>query len=115
MVIITAYSFGRMVIDGRLYSKDVIIFPDNTILSPWWRSEGHSLVRSDIEKLLSMEPEIIIAGTGASGFMQPARELEDFLALNSIEFVARPTDEAVRMFNEISGSRKTGGCFHLTC
>ncbi len=115
MPVIESYSFGRMIIDGRSFSKDIIIFPDNSILSPWWRNQGHSLEISDLENLIDMTPEVIIAGTGSSGLVRPTTELEDLMAQRSIKFVAQPTGEAVMTYNKISGTRRTGGCFHLTC
>ena len=45
---IESYSFGRMVIDGIRYTKEVIIFPDSRILSPWWRNQGHVLTADDL-------------------------------------------------------------------
>jgi len=36
------YSFGRIVIDGKEYTKDLIIYPDK-IRANWWRKEGHKL------------------------------------------------------------------------
>ena len=115
MPVIESYSFGHMTIDGKSYSKDIIIFPDSIILSPWWRSQGHRLEISDLEKLISMKPEVIIVGTGSSNLMQPSPELEELLAQRSIEFIAQPTGEAVQTYNSITKKKKTGGCFHLTC
>jgi len=39
---IEAYRFGRISIDGRAYTGDLIICPDG-IRTDWWRPEGHSL------------------------------------------------------------------------
>jgi hypothetical protein len=115
MPVIEAYSFGRMVIDGSAYAKDVIIFPDNRILCPWWRAQGHSLAVTDLSDLIAMQPDCIIAGTGASGLMRPEAGLVQLLAERKIEFIALPTDDAVREFNSLAGMKKVGGCFHLTC
>lgn len=115
MPLIEAYSFGRMVIDGSTYARDVIIYPDNRILCPWWREQGHRLAVADITDLIAMQPDSIVAGTGASGLMLPDAALVRLLAEKKIEFIALPTDEAVRTFNSRSGREKAGGCFHLTC
>jgi hypothetical protein len=104
-----------MVIDGRKYIKDVIIFPDGRIHNPWWREQGHTLALNDLDELLLDKPEVIVAGTGAMGFMRPTTELTDFLAQHGIEFIAQRTSKAVETYNQLSGSRKVGGCFHLTC
>lgn len=104
-----------MVIDGFTYAKDVVIFPDNRILCPWWRIHGHRLAIADLADLIAMQPSGIIAGTGASGLMRPEVELVHLLAQRNIEFIALPTAEAVGEFNRRTGTMNIGGCFHLTC
>jgi hypothetical protein len=104
-----------MIIDGASYTKDVIIFPDGSILSPWWRNQGHVLTTDDLQKLLETEPEIIICGTGAMGVMRPTTELKKYLTAGNIQFFAQRSSKAVEMYNQMSGNSKVGGCFHLTC
>ena len=115
MVQIESYSFGSMVINGKGYTKDVIIYPDGTILSPWWRKQGHVLTRDDLQELLAARPEIIVCGTGAMGVMRPDNTLEEFFVSANIEFIARRSAEAVEIYNGLSHQKKVGGCFHLTC
>ena len=115
MPVIESYSFGRMIIDGSLYTKDVIIFPDGSILSPWWRNQGHVLTAADLADLLAAGPEIIICGTGAIGMMRPAAALKEYLADHAIAFIAERSAEAVETYNQMSGRRRVAGCFHLTC
>ncbi len=112
---IESYSFGRMVIDGTLHTADVIIYPDGTVQSSWWRREGHRLSREDIEELIASGPEIIVAGTGASRMMKPVEGLRELLAQQGINFMALPSKEAMARYNDLSKSKKVGGCFHLTC
>ncbi|GBE12290.1 hypothetical protein BMS3Bbin14_00098 [bacterium BMS3Bbin14] len=110
------YSFGRMVINGKTYSADLIIYPDGRIQESWWRLEGHRLQLADLEKLLRAEPEIIVAGTGASGMMKPAAGLTALLKEQGIELICQPTATACGTFNELLQHNKKGaGCFHLTC
>lgn len=116
MPTIESYSFGHMVINGESFRKDVIIFPDGSILSPWWRREGHVLAPADLQELLAAEPEIIICGTGAMGVMQPMAGLPQDLQNRDIEFMAFKTARAVETYNSLSGGKKrVGACFHLTC
>ncbi len=110
------YSFGRMVIRGKTYSADLIIYPDGRIQKSWWRQEGHRLQLTDLEKLLLAEPEIIVAGTGASGMMKPAAGLAALLREQGIELICQPTATAYMTFNKLlEHNRKGAGCFHLTC
>ena len=39
---ISAYRFGKIHIDGRAYSSDVIITPER-VVDTWWRKQGHSV------------------------------------------------------------------------
>lgn len=112
---IESYSFGRIVIDGRVYNSDIIIYPDGRVQDSWWRKEGHTLSISDIGDLVNTKPDIIIAGTGANGLMRPEGKLESHLTRMGIAFQALPTAEAVKLFNEHCKTRKAGACFHLTC
>ena len=112
---IESYSFGRMMIAGSIYTRDVIIFPDGSIMSPWRRNQGHALAMDDLAELLAAGPEIIICGTGAMGVLRPAAGLREYLAANNTEFIAQKSSIAVETYNRISGGRKVGGCFHLTC
>jgi len=112
---IESYSFGKMVIDGREYTADLIIYPDGRIRDSWWRVQGHRLTRNDIEDLVEENPEVIIAGTGAFGLMKPDQDLSVRLKEKGIEFIALPTEPAVRVYSKTSREKRTGACFHLTC
>ena len=115
MNIIESYSFGHMVIDGISYTKDIIIYPDGSILSPWWRNQGHVLEITDLKDLLATPPETIICGTGAMGIMRVSAALKKYLETSNIRFIAQRSSEAVKTYNQMAGKRKVAGCFHLTC
>ena len=44
---IDSYEFGRIVVDGRAYSQDLILLPDG-IQDSWWRQESHLLQIADL-------------------------------------------------------------------
>ena len=115
MNIIESYSFGHMVIGGISYTKDIIIYPDGSILSPWWRNQGHMLEMTDLKDLLATPPETIICGTGAMGLMRISAALKEYLKTGKIDFIAQKSSRAVKTFNQLSGSKNIAGCFHLTC
>lgn len=109
-------SFGLIVIDGRQYTSDLIIYPDGHIKDTWWRKSSHRLSMDDIDELVvASAPEVIVIGTGANGMMKPAMELGEILSGKGIELVPLPNEEAIRTFNELSSKKKVGACFHLTC
>jgi hypothetical protein len=64
MPAIEEYRFGRIVIDGDVQTRDVILLPDR-IVRNWWRADGHKLVMSDLDDVLEELPEHLLVGTGA--------------------------------------------------
>ena len=112
---IDSYSFGNIIIDGKKYTNDVIIYPDGRINGSWWRKEGHKLYAEDIADLIDYAPELIIAGTGAYGIIKPEAGLEELLNDKGIKFQALPSEKAVEEYNQLCGEKKVGACFHLTC
>jgi len=111
-VTIQSYSFGSIVIDGKKYTKDVIIFPDR-VFSPWWRKEGHLLQMEDLEDVLAENPSYLVIGKGFSGVMDVPGELVERLEREGIKVSVAKTTEAVEIFNSLEG-RKIAA-FHLTC
>ena len=108
-------AFVSIVIDGKRYTSDLVIYPDGRIEGPWYRKRGHILSSEDIEELIKSDPEVIIAGTGVNGLVKPEKELEKLLDKNGIEFHSAPNGKAMGIYNEISSKKNVGACFHLTC
>ncbi len=111
---IDSYRFGEVVIDGKAFKSDVIIFPGR-VRSSWWRKEGHELALQDIEEVLAEDPEVLVVGTGASGRMRILAETERELKRRGIELRSEPTEVACTLYNELSRERKAVAALHLTC
>lgn len=109
---IERYEFGKIVVKGKTYTSDILIF-DEEVRENWWRKEGHRLSIEDLEEVLKFKPEVLIVGTGYNGRMVVPEDLKKFLGERGIQTIALPTQEAVRVFNE-TRVRKAGA-FHLTC
>ncbi len=113
---ITKYSFGRIEIDGGVYTKDLMILPDGIVRLPWWRQSGHRLSLADIEPILASTPAVLVVGIGDPGLMTPEPELIPELERRGIEVAVLPTARAVDRFNRLTAEgRPRAGCFHLTC
>lgn len=112
---IDSCSFGSIVINGKTYTDDLIIYPDGKIEGPWWRKGGHRISIDDMHELIDSAPEVIVAGTGVSGGMKSDRNLEKYLAKLGIEFIATPNEKAMGIFNKLTQEKRSGACFHLTC
>jgi hypothetical protein len=111
---ITHYSFGKITIDGKTYSSDVIIYPDH-VDSSWWRQEGHLLQTADLKDIIAAKISVLIVGTGYYGAMRVPKETLDYLKSNKIETHVADTQKAVKLYNEISSERPTIAALHLTC
>ncbi|MFP4005528.1 MAG: Mth938-like domain-containing protein [Candidatus Hadarchaeia archaeon] len=111
--LIKSYSFGRIEINGKGYTNDVIVFRDR-VESNWWREKGHSLCPSDLKLIIEESPEILIIGTGAYGRMDVPERTKNFLDDRGVEFFVHKTGPAVNRFNKITTKNKAAA-LHLTC
>ena len=113
MARIDAYEFGRIVIDGREETKDLIVLPGR-VLTNWWRAEGHALGLPDLEEVVEELPERLVVGTGASGRMRPDPRAVQALRGRGIDVEVMPTPRAVERYRDLDPSR-TALAAHLTC
>ena len=111
---IDSYDFGRIVINGKRYNSDLIVFPDK-VRDGWWRKEGHRLHVEDLKDVLESKPEVLVVGTGYSGLMRIPLETRRCVESEGIEFIAQKTAEACESFNRLVKSRKVVAALHLTC
>jgi hypothetical protein len=107
------YRFGRVVLDGREETRDVIVLPDRVIRN-WWRNDGHALVLDDLDDVLDDLPERLVVGTGAAGQMEPDPQAVRALRDRGVEVEVLRTDEAVRRY-AASDPARTAAALHLTC
>ena len=112
---IDSYDFGKIVIDGKQYTSDLIIFPSR-IMSGWWRKEGHRLHVNDLDEVVKEKAEVLIIGTGYSGLMKVPTETKEFVEKEGPELIIQPTKEACKTYNSlIKSGKKVIAALHLTC
>lgn len=111
---VDSYSFGRIVISGKSYASDLIIYPDRVDPS-WWRETGHYLSLVDIRSIFDEDFEVLIVGTGYWGLMKVGEEVIQHAKSLGIEIIIEKTKKAVDEFNRIFDRKKTIAAFHLTC
>ena len=113
---IDSYSFGKMIINGKTFRKDLIILPDGTVLTPWQRKSGHRLELSDLEAVLDSQTKILVIGTGKPGLMRPHATLVADLQEKGITAMVMSSQQAAEKYNALAGgSDAVAACFHLTC
>jgi hypothetical protein len=113
-MMIDSYEFGRIVIDGKTYTSDVIIYPDR-VKSDWWRREGHQLCIDDLEDVLDSRPDLVVVGTGNPGMMRVLPKVEKLIKFKEIELIIQSTQEACLTYNRLFSARKVVAMLHLTC
>ncbi|MFZ2331047.1 MAG: MTH938/NDUFAF3 family protein, partial [Atribacterota bacterium] len=106
--------FGKIIINGSIYNKDLIIFPDY-IQNNWWRREGHFLRITDLEIIINYRPDILIIGTGMYGLMKVDNNLIQVLKdYNIKKVIVEKTKKACIYFNNETIQKKVAA-LHLTC
>lgn len=110
---IDEYSFGRIIINKKEYTNDVIILDSKTI--DWWRDEGHHAKVPDFADIPD-NTEVLVIGTGASGVMNVDESVLKHFKSKKIKVIIERTGEAVNTFNKlIEENKKIVAAFHLTC
>ena len=112
---IDSLAFGSIVINGKRYTSDLIIYPDGHVEDSWHRKSGHKLSSEDIKQLIESNPEVIIAGTGVNGRVKPERTLLELLLQKGIQFFPEKNQKAQKRYNQMGSEKRVGACFHLTC
>jgi len=109
------YSFGQILINGKKYNSDLIIFKDY-IYDGWWRKEGHNLCIDDIKEIINKKPDILIIGTGNFGLMKVSKKLRENIKSSGIkQVIVKKTGEACKEYNKLYKDKNIVAAFHLTC
>jgi hypothetical protein len=90
MAELAGYDFGRVTIDGREETRDVIVLPER-VVRDWWRKDGHGLVLEDLDAVLEELPERLLVGTGAYGRLRPDPSTIATLRARGVDVEVLPT------------------------
>jgi hypothetical protein len=112
---ITDFSFGKIVVNGKTYTDDIKIV-HGQVIADWWRKSGHRVDVEDIADILESSPEIVIIGKGSPGLMKTSAHLREKLATHKIALIEKKTSKAIEVFNKLfQEGRKVAAGFHITC
>jgi len=110
---IESYDFGKIRIDGREYTNDLIISFDGVEF--WQRPDAHWTGIDDVKEIIEKKPKTIIFGTGYSGLMEVPKETKEYLEKLGIEVIIEPTKKACDSYNKLSDKESVIAALHLTC
>ncbi len=114
MNIIDSYQFGQVVVNGKKYISDVIIFPDR-VRDNWRRRTGHQLWVEDIAEVITENPEVLVVGSGSSGLVKVLPEVQQVVEAQGIKLIVEATDRACHTYNQLCCSQRAVAALHITC
>ena len=106
--------FGKIIIDGHAYNRDVIVLPDR-VLPNWWRVEGHSLSFEDLQQAFTDDLDLLIIGTGMFNRMKVPDEVQEKVEAEGIEMSILATREACDLYNQAREEKRVAAAIHITC
>ena len=111
--------FGSIVVKGKKYRRDILLFADGTVKK---RKGGflmfgsHKIKKQELEELSQGQPEIIIVGTGTNGAAHIAPEAESWAKGKNLSLLVQPSYDAVTRLNElVEQKKKVAALMHITC
>ena len=116
MVRIDATSFGELVVNGKTYYSDMIVWWDGKVE---YREKSHQLDMSEFVKLLRKRPEAVVVGKGQSAPKGTLKILPEVLQAaedQGVEIFAETSSKAIEMFNAfVADKKKVIAVIHVTC
>jgi hypothetical protein len=111
-------SWGRLEVEGLGAFKDAKLYPGG--VREWnWRDTGTRHVPgiqpADVAELVDHGAEVVVLSKGMLERLQVCPETLDMLERKGIPAHVLPTEDAVRLYNELAAKQKVGGLFHSTC
>lgn len=112
---IAHYTFGRIIVSGQVYTRDLIVHPGG-VEANWRRQEGHQVTVADLDRIWPLDPEVLVLGTGMFGRVKVDRAVIDALEERGVRVEALPTRKACTRYEELRNEgRRVVAALHLTC
>lgn len=113
MVRIDSTSFGEIVIDGKTYYSDMIVWWDGKIE---YRTKSHTVDMSEFLKLMQKEPEAVVIGTGQIGVVKILPEVNQTAEDKQVDLFIDQSKKAIQIFNGlVADGKKAVAVIHTTC
>lgn len=116
---ISEASWGKLNVEGGDGAfKDAKLFPGGAREWDWTETgTGHSsgVQPADVEELLERGASVVVIGRGFHECLEVQPETLQMLEDRGISVHTGQTEEAVRLYNELSEREKVGALIHSTC
>jgi hypothetical protein len=119
MAKIVELTFGSIVVEGKKYRRDVLIFPDGTVKK--WKGGflmfgSHKIKKRELDELSQGHPETIFVGTGTNCTAHMATETESWARGKNLSLLVQSSHDAIARLNGLAErKKKIGGSTHITC
>jgi hypothetical protein len=116
---VEADGFGRLLVDGELWEKDIYLLADGSVkkrkkrLAKEAYGTGHVVGPRELELVCEGDPQVLVVGTGYGGALSLSADGRRWLQERGIALEMLRTPEAARRFCELQGRR--AALFHVTC
>lgn len=117
--LITEISWGRIHVEGLdAPFKDAKLYPGGA--REWdWRETGTEhdpgIQPADVQELLKHGADVVVLSQGVHRRLGICEETLDLLRDRGVEAHVMQTEEAVRLYNELTRKKRVAGLFHSTC
>lgn len=119
MAKVEAFKFGSIIVDGKKYRRDVLLFPDGTMRDRkrgFWRFGSHSIKKEEVEELIKASPDIVVFGKGVYSRAKLSSDALRSLKESKAELIILPSKEAVLKVNELlDANKRLAALIHITC
>ena len=119
MAKVDSFSFGSIVIDGKKYGRDVLVFPDGTVRQRkggFWKFGSHAIKRDEIDQLVKADPEEIVVGTGTSAKARLTPDTESWANEAKLNLVVLASQEAIERLNRlVEEGKRVAALIYITC
>ena len=88
-------------VNDRLLDRSFVIAPDR-LIEDWRVTDARALLPGDMEPLLSLQPEVLLLGSGASQVFPPTAVMAACLG-RGVGIEVMTNDAAARTFNVLAG------------
>jgi len=112
---ISQVKFGKIAIDGSVYTKDIVIANGEVIKREkqasrkYKKDYGHTPLT--VDENIPWDCKRLVIGSGMYGSLPVAREVRVKAKELDVELIIEPTPQACKHVNE----KDTNFVFHLTC
>ena len=105
--------FGSLLVDGRKYNNDLVISWNGDVKD---RPSNHDFTSAEMESILISDPDVVVVGTGHSGMLKVAHDVDVTARLKGVELVVKPTVQAVQEYNKFARlGKRVVAVLHSTC